>query len=135
MLSELVKYQIYIEALKFARTERQKKRDEKQVNRILEVADDNASVLDSVYSPTGAGPIQGPYGTGDADENGDAGEAGEADRASREEGAVPAHMAESDKLPRDARRSSGNTTYTATTAGEFYDTNEGRASTEAGSRG
>lgn len=51
LLAELVKYQTYVEALKIARAGRQKKRDENQVKRLLEKADESTTLDDPVYSP------------------------------------------------------------------------------------
>lgn len=53
LLAELVKYQTYVEALRTARTDRLKRKDEKQVKRLLERADedDDGEGVDHLYSP------------------------------------------------------------------------------------
>lgn len=54
ILTEFSKYQTYVDALKMARAERQKRKDERKVKRLLEVADDDTATDDPLYSPNPA---------------------------------------------------------------------------------
>lgn len=53
-MTEFSKYQTYVDALKMARAERQKRKDERKVKRLLEVADDETGLDDPRYSPNPA---------------------------------------------------------------------------------
>jgi hypothetical protein len=111
-----VKYQIYVEALKVARTERQKNRDEKRVNRLLEEADDDASINDPAYSPmpeSSAGFASAQADVLDDDED--------------ETNAGASAALQQHKASRADRASMATTTTSATTS-EFHEANEGRSS-------
>lgn len=112
LLSELVKYQIYVEALKVARAERQKNRDEKRVNRLLEEADTGAGLDDPAYSPMPESSAT--FASAQADALGDVDEA------------IP--KGEARDRPKHAARRSSVTTATTATTSDFHEAHEGRIS-------
>ncbi|KAK9894038.1 hypothetical protein P389DRAFT_174035 [Cystobasidium minutum MCA 4210] len=121
LLAELVKYQTYVEALRVARQERQKRRDEKQVTRLLEEADDNAALGDPTYVPEADTTVD-TFSTNDTSR-----------QAAGAEFQEPDSSYDAERTQHDAGPGDGQNRFSATTAsttGDFFEANDGRASTD-----